>query len=271
MTYAIGSSEKSRHPGRRMNPKQLLRTDLGRQGSDVAANVGLLGALWFGYAAVRNAAGNTRFAALDNAARLLDVEETLGLDIEAAIQSAVDWPQAAIAANSYYLLHFPLTLAVMVVAFCRSRGGVFVAMRNSVIGCTAVALAVHTLLPMAPPRMLPGFVDTGVIHGPDPYALAGSGHANQFAAMPSMHVAWAIVCGFAIWQLSNGGAAKVVAVLHPLLTSFVVILTGHHFVFDVAIGAALALVALAVMGQLAPRSGTVDESLDVAHIEPVRV
>jgi hypothetical protein len=49
--------------------------------------------------------------------------------------------------------------------------------------------AVHFFVPMAPPRMLPGFVDAGADFGPNPYAIVGSESANQFAAGPSMHLA----------------------------------------------------------------------------------
>lgn len=250
MTFVISSSEKS--ASRETSPVSAQQTliQLSRHGIDVVGNVGLIGILWFAYAAVRNAAGNTRLVALDNATRLLDVESALGIDIESAVQAAVAWPQASVAANSYYLLHFPLTLTIMAIAFVRSRKTVFPALRNAVIACTAVALGIHTLMPMAPPRMLPGILDMGLTHGPDPYSLAGSSHANQFAAMPSMHVAWAILCGYAIWQLSRHRGIRMIGVAHPVVTSFVVVLTGHHFVADVAIGAALAWLAIVGTGKV---------------------
>ena len=248
MTFTIAAPTSAGPTDRPAQPTPGLRVRSGRrQTADVAANVGLLGLLWFAYAAVRNLPGDTRLAASANAVRLLGLESALRVDVEAALQSTIDWPQALVAANTYYLLHFPLTLVVMAVAFRRSRTTVFAAMRNSLVGCTAVALTVHLVVPMAPPRLLPGFVDAGAQFGPDPYALAGSGNANQFAAMPSMHVAWAILAGYAIWQLSPGKLARVVGIVHPLLTSFVVVVTGHHFVFDVAIGAGVALVALALV------------------------
>lgn len=256
MTFAINSSKKSAPRGTSSVSAHPTLIQLSRRGIDVVGNVGLLGALWFAYAAVRNAAGNTRLVALDNATRLLDVESALGIDIESALQSAIAWPQASVAANSYYLLHFPLTLTVMSIAFVRSRKVVFPALRNAVIACTAVALGIHTLMPMAPPRMLPGILDMGLTHGPDPYSLAGSSHANQFAAMPSMHVAWAILCGYAIWQLSGRRGLQVIGVAHPLVTSFVVVLTGHHFVADVAIGAGLAFLALVLAAKLSTQSTT---------------
>jgi hypothetical protein len=227
------------------NPRLRLRR------LDAPANALLLAGLWFGYAAVRNLTNETQHAALGNASRLLDAESALGIDIEGGLQSALDWPQAFVAANTYYLVHFPLTLTVMALAFWRRRTTVFPILRNSLIATTAVALVVHLLVPMAPPRMLPGFVDAGRAYGPDPYAIAGSESANQFAAMPSMHVAWAILAGYAIWHISGHRLVRALGALHPVITSLVVIVTGHHFVSDAAIGAALAFVFLAISRNVA--------------------
>lgn len=218
---------------------------------DAPAHVLLLAGLWFGYAAVRNLTNGTQHAAMDNASRLLDAESALGIDIEGGLQSALDFPQVFMAANTYYLVHFPLTLTVMALAFWRRRTTVFSVLRNSLIATTAVALVVHLFVPMAPPRMLPGFVDAGRAYGPDPYAIAGSENANQFAAMPSMHVAWAILAGYAIWHISDRRLVRVFGALHPVITSVVVIVTGHHFASDVAIGASLAFVFLAISSMVA--------------------
>lgn len=214
---------------------------------DAPANIALLACLWFLYAYVRNLTSDTQSIALGNATRLLDVESALGIDIEGAVQSAVHWPRAFVAANAYYLLHFPVTLTVLALAYWHRRKTVFPIVRNSLIGCTAAALVVHLAVPMAPPRMLPGFIDAGVAFGPNPYAVAGSGNANQFAAMPSMHVAWAILVGYAIWHFCAHRIGRIVGVIHPMVTALVVIVTGHHFVSDVAIGAVLAGSFLVIM------------------------
>ena len=213
---------------------------------DALLNTAVLAALWAAYAVVRGLVGDSEATALDNAARLLAVQQSLGLDIEAGVQAMVQWPAAHIGANSYYLLHFPLTLVILIVAFARSRERAFPVMRDALIACTSVALVIHLIVPMAPPRMLPGFIDSSLVFGPDPYSVAGSEAANQFAAMPSMHVAWAVVVGYAVWRLTDSLAIRALAVAHPFVTTFVVIVTGHHFVTDVVIGAAAAIVALAV-------------------------
>lgn len=230
-----------------IHPRSQTSNSGTRHRLDAAAQVAILGAVWFGYAAVRQITGDTHQDALSNASHLLNVESALRVDIESILQSAVAWPQVFMAANAYYLVHFPLTLAVMVLAFRQQRTTVYPVLRNSLIGSTAVALLVHLALPMAPPRMLPGFIDAGAAFGPDPYAIAGSESANQFAAMPSLHVAWAVLTGYTLWCLSSRQLVRTLAILHPLLTSLVVVVTGHHFVSDVAIGAALAIVFVTFM------------------------
>lgn len=213
---------------------------------DAAANIGLLGLLWVGYTAVRALSSHTGEAALTNATRMLKIQSVLGLDIEQAVQSAITAPAVFVAANIYYLVHFPLTLSVVVLAFRRQRNSVFPVLRNSLIGSTAVALFVHVVVPMAPPRMLPNFVDATLAYGPNPYSVPGSGAVNQYAAMPSMHVGWAILTGYAIWKLANRPTSRAAAVLHPMLTAVVVIITGHHFISDALVGACLAVVFLAL-------------------------
>lgn len=211
---------------------------------DAPANLVLLGALWVGYTAVRTITSHTSSVALSNAARLLEIQSAVGLDIERAAQSAVSSPVVFVAANAYYLVHFPLTLAVMAFAFWRSRRSVFPVLRNSLIGSTAVALFVHVVVPMAPPRMLPGFIDASVTYGPNPYTIPGSQAVNQYAAMPSMHVGWAILAAYAVWSLGSGPITRSAAILHPVLTAVVVVVTGHHFVSDAVVGAFLAFVFL---------------------------
>lgn len=237
---------------------------------DAPVNVLVLAGLWFGYAAVRDLTTSTQHVALGNAGRLLDVESSLGIDIELGIQSAIEWPAAFVAANAYYLVHFPLTLTVMVLTFARRRTTIFPVLRNSLVACTTTALVIHLIVPMAPPRMLSGFVDAGLEFGPDPYAIAGSDNANQFAAMPSMHVAWAILCGYAIWHLSASRVVRFVGVAHPLMTSLVVIVTGHHFVSDVAIGAGLSAVFLASAAGFA-RSRTESSNAQAARRRARRI
>ena len=222
------------------DPRPIRRTTA----VDLARNLALFAALWLAYSMIRSAVGDAEGIALGNARRLLDAQSSLGLAIEDDIQRVLGTSWTFATANVYYLVHFPVTVAVLFGTFLRDRHGSFVLLRDSLIAVTAIALVVHLVVPMAPPRMLPGFIDAGVEYGPDPYSIAGSDGANQFAAMPSMHVAWALLVGVALWSVGHVAGLRVFALVHPVITTVVVILTGHHFVFDAAAGAALVGVAL---------------------------
>lgn len=216
---------------------------------DLATHVAGLAAMWLAYAWVRSITAGAEIQAIENAARLLDLESTFGLSVEADLQSAVQSPRMFYAANVYYLLHFPITIALLVAAFVRDRHHTFSTLRNALIAVTTVALTLHIAIPLAPPRMLEGFIDAGATYGPDPYAIPGSDGANQFAALPSLHVAWAVLVAYAAGQLVTRRSLKLLAVAHPIATSAVVVTTGHHFVADAMIGAGLAATALIVFSR----------------------
>ena len=99
-------------------------------------------------------------------------------------------------ANTYYaVVHFPATVGFLVWMFLR-RPAHYFWVRRALILLTAAALVVHVVFPLAPPRMRPdlGFVDTGALFGPNVYGPPEGGSiANQFAAMPSLHIGWAVL------------------------------------------------------------------------------
>ncbi len=235
----------------------------GRTGSvlaDISFNGGLLALLWFAYSAVRSVAGETMAVARSNARWLELFQDRIGIGFEADLQNAIGVPAAFVAANAYYLVHFPITLLVLAVTFRRDRSWLFRKLRNKLIAVTGLALTIHLAYPMAPPRMFPGYIDAGAEFGPDPYSIPGSDGANQLAAMPSMHVAWAILVGWAIWTLTTHRGLRVFAFSHPFITCVVVVVTGHHFVTDVAIGGLLAAVTLFIQSQRSRSVGTVGSS-----------
>lgn len=206
----------------------------------VVAQLGVVLVAWAAYRRARLVTVDELEAATANAADLLSRQARLGLDIEHQLQSwFLAFEPLVIAANWYYLVHFPVSIAVGVLAYRRSRRW-FITLRDAALATTAVGLALHVAFPLAPPRLLDGFLDTGEVFGPSPYALPGSGAANQFAAMPSMHVAWAVLVGCVAWQLSSRRSMRIAAIAHPLITSWVVIVTANHYIADIAVGAALA-------------------------------
>jgi hypothetical protein len=114
---------------------------------------------------------------------------------------------------------------------------------------TLASLLVHIGFPLAPPRMLPGdgMVDLGHLFGPSVYATAPtSGFTDQFAAMPSLHVGWAVLVAVAAIRALRSRWRWLV-LLHPLLTIGVVVITGNHYWLDGATSIALLAVAASVV------------------------
>ena len=210
---------------------------------DIGRNAAVLGLLWYAYSVVRTLSGDQVSSAFGNAGQLLTLQEQVGLDLEAGVQSVLGFSWLFRAANWYYLVHFPVTVTALVLTYALARHRHFVVLRNSLIGTTAVAVLVHARYPLAPPRMLEGYLDSALVFGPNPYMLPGSEAANQYAAMPSMHVGWAVLVGLVLWTSSSSWHWKSLGVLHALFTSLVVVLTANHYVLDVLIGGAMALLA----------------------------
>jgi membrane-associated phospholipid phosphatase len=177
---------------------------------------------------------------------IVHAEQNLGLFREHAVQSAFLGSDSVIDAfNAYYGgTHFLIPIAVLVFLFIRHPAH-YTRARTALAAITALAFVVFWLFPVAPPRMLPahyGIVDTLIAHG--------SGHieasilnsaGDQFASMPSLHVAWAVWCTLAVYPVVRNWWIRGLAILYPLMTTLVVVATGNHFFLDVIAGAVLAI------------------------------
>ena len=210
------------------------------------AEIGLLVAVWGAYTLARLAASDDAAVAVRNAYRLLDVEASLGLDFEMPV---VNWTNAhtavaVVACYAYATMHYVLTLAVLVWARAR-RPEIYPFARDTLVLATLIALACYWLVPMAPPRLMgAGFADVMANYsdfgwwGTNASAPPGTAPwTNEFAAFPSMHVGWAVWCG---WMLYGWGtpAFRTIGIAYPVFATFVVVSTGNHFVLDAVAGAA---------------------------------
>jgi hypothetical protein len=210
----------------------------------------LLALLWGAYSLGRWVAAQHAGNAFFHADEVWWVERAFRLPNEADLQSwLLRWPLAVRAANSYYAwIHFPATVACLAWLFVR-RPRQYLWFRRVLASVTAAALAVHLTYPLAPPRMLPqhGFVDTGVHFGQSVYgpAAGSDGLANQFAAMPSLHVGWSLAVALAL-AAATAGWLRALWFAHPAVTFLVVVVTANHFWLDGLVAIALVAVAVAV-------------------------
>jgi membrane-associated phospholipid phosphatase len=149
----------------------------------------------------------------------------------------------------YENVHGAVTFAVLGWLWWR-RPDILPPLRTAVLITTVVALTAFWSWPVAPPRMLTtdGYVDlvAAVHHLPVWQGGAVALEANQLAALPSLHIAWAVWAAVALWRLSSRRWLRRLAVAYPLVTAFAVMATGNHYLADAVLGAAIT--ALAVLG-----------------------
>jgi len=222
-----------------------------RIGSGVAWEAGLLiglYALWqfAGSFTVMNRAGG-----LARGQWIWHAERVLHLPSEAAVQRLfLPYPAIIQAFNLYYdILHFPMLIACLIWVYAWHRAD-YPRIRTIVALFTAASLAVQ-LIPVAPPRLLPGagMVDTAFKYGQSVYTWNnGALAADQYSAMPSVHVGWALIVAIAVITVSRN-RWRWLALAYPALTLLVVVVTANHFWLDGV--AAAALVGLAILVQRA--------------------
>jgi membrane-associated phospholipid phosphatase len=90
--------------------------------------------------------------------------------------------------------------------------------------------------------------------------------ANQLAAMPSLHIAWAAWSALALWRILAGRRWAWLVWAYPAVTSVAVMATGNHYLLDVVAGAATMVVATVIADWFyARRSARVDQLEPVAE------
>ena len=224
------------------------------------------------YTAVRNQFGSAigesvKNAATENAYDIIAIERAVHLFGEKGIQDAfIDWDWFIRFWNIFYgFLHFAMTIGVMVYLWLRHPVR-YVKWRTILMCTTALALIGFAFYPLMPPRLLGNcgeygacdgrysFVDTLV----DPGGLWSFDEgtmqeiSNQYAAMPSLHIAWAVWSAVAAAFVVGSRGARIALIAYPCLTVFAIVVTGNHYWID-AVGGIIVLGAgYAVGSRLAP-------------------
>ncbi|GII86032.1 inositol phosphorylceramide synthase [Sphaerisporangium siamense] len=187
-----------------------------------------------------------------NALTLQSIERALHLDIAlGANRWLTEHPFLIQPAVYYYRLYYLALFGVLVWVFVR-HAEVYLRVRRTLVAMTILVLPVYWAVPMSPPRFaLPGVVDiiaTYDIFGGHATRDA-SGGASVFTAMPSMHVGWSLWCAYAVWYALRDSHPRgaPLAWIFPLGMVAVVLVTGNHYVLDIAGSVALLAVSLAVV------------------------
>lgn len=193
--------------------------------------------------------------AFSRARWLLRCERDLHLPSEAHLQNLVlHHPLIVQACNLYYAsMHFGVLFAFLLWLFVWHRAD-YRRIRLTIVLLTAICLAIQ-LVPVAPPRLLPGFVDTAAQYNQSVYSL-GFG-ADQLSAMPSVHVGWAVLVAWAVITLGRSRWRWLI-LAHPIATIFVVAATANHFWLDGVV--AIVILVLCIAAQRVVR-GAIDRRL----------
>ncbi len=210
----------------------------------------LLAALYLAYKFGRRAANGQFADAYDNAGRIWDLERAVHMPSEAAVQDLLLHSESLVRAiNIYYAtVHFPAILLFLAWMFWR-RPGHYRWIRWVLTWLTGAGLVLHLLFPLAPPRLFgpTEMMDTSAVFGPAVYGKPeANSMANQFAAMPSLHVGWAVVIAVGLIVTSRS-RLRWLWMLHPLVTVLAVVGTGHHYWMDGLVACALLAVILVVL------------------------
>lgn len=195
------------------------------------------------YQVVQIMVTGSKHSAVARARDVWAVEQAWHLDPEVWLNHIVATSHPLVVGTGFYygILHFAVTPAVLVWLRARRQDS-YARLRNVLVLTSLASLVVFWLLPLAPPRLsVPAVVDTlksgDILSAANPYGPARL--ADQYAAMPSLHVAWAVWVALALVVAFRGSRLRHLAWLYPVCTVLVVLGTGNHFLADTVAGALL--------------------------------
>ena len=223
---------------------------------DALRQLALFGGAYYVYRIVRGLTDGQAGLAFENARTLVDAERALHLFFEPSLQQwardHADW--LVTASNWMYVnSHFVVTTTFLIWLYL-ARNYAFYYVRNMFMIAMGLALVGYAVYPTAPPRFLPewGFSDTVAAFVGEAADNSANLLYNPFAAVPSMHVAFALMIAVPAIRLVRHRALKLAWALYPAIVTLVVVVTANHFWLDAALGALVAAVAaVAASGALA--------------------
>jgi len=181
-------------------------------------------------------AGDPGRAGID-ARWIVALERSTHVAIEGSIQRACAGGIASwLLANVYLIAQLAVTPAALLWLHRRSPR-IYSELRNTVLVTWLIAVPVFAVFPVSPPRLAGiGIADTVSQHAPVSLTGGSTLFYNPFAAVPSLHVGFALAIGIAAAAALRARWSKALALLWPPLVTLAVLATGNHYLFDVAAG-----------------------------------
>jgi len=181
-------------------------------------------------------------SATANAVSLLHLERLLHVDVELSLQRAVLRGPAILrdlADQTYFSCQFLISNAFLIWLYVR-RASHYALVRDALVAANLVALVTLLVLPLAPPRLLPGgvYIDTLDAHAVSLHSGIVDALNNPYAAMPSLHASYAVVLGVAGVTLTRRWWVRAAWAAYPALVLYSIVATANHFVLDAIVGVA---------------------------------
>jgi hypothetical protein len=226
-------------------------------------------ALYALYEAARGVVVGNQAVAVDHARAIASLERSLSVFAESHVQEAARFVPGLIGVLGilYLTLHLAVTGAYLLWLH-RRRPAAYPVVRTTLLIASGLALIGFLAFPTAPPRLAAlGIADTiSNGHVDLNHGLVSSLY-NPYAAVPSMHLGYAVIVGASLYLHGGRPILRTAAFLYPALQLFVIVATGNHFFFDAAAGVAVAgLAALTAVrltrGTAPARSRTIRSRLE---------
>jgi membrane-associated phospholipid phosphatase len=239
-----------------MNTSRRLRVNMNtiERVRDGIAEVGLIVALFMAYEVTRGIAAGKEAVAFGHAREVMHIEQKLGLFHEIGLQTWFMTEPGLIRFLNFIYAYTHLAaiiiFAVWVYLFHSER---YPMIRNTFLLILGTGLTIYILFPLAPPRFFPytGFVDTLKLYSGVNYDQQSvSMLYNPFAAMPSLHVGFALFSGIGVIQVGRRLIYWIIGIAYPILMALSVVGTANHYILDVIVGAFITITAFIVMPRL---------------------
>ena len=192
------------------------------------------------YRIVRGIVDGQAAIAFENARNIVDAERTLGLFFEPGLQAWAEGTHWITTVSSWMYVnsHFVVTTTFLIWLYI-ARNHAFYFVRNMFLVAMGLALVGYMAYPTAPPRFMPewGFSDSVAEFVGDKADQSANVLYNPFAAVPSMHVAFALMIAIPAIFLVKRRTLKIRWGVYPLVVTFVVMVTANLFGLDAALGA----------------------------------
>jgi hypothetical protein len=208
---------------------------------DVLRQIALFATAYYAYRLVRGAVDGRAASAFQHGRELINVERTLHVFIEPTVQAWASGSTVLIDAASWVYINAQVTITLSALVWLylfRNKSFYFV--RNMFVVAMGIALIGYIVFPAAPPRFFPewGFADSVAdFTGVSSNSVTVNALFNPYAAVPSMHAAFALMIGWPLATLVRPRPLKVFWSIYPFLMTFVIVATANHFLADAFLGA----------------------------------